>query len=93
MRVAADEYDRTDEREAQYAACLLEVGPPEAIGWATLDGEHPAAPLYWRVKCECWFNDHCLQGLVGKAAAKAEFLHWYDDYKRWILEVRDASDN
>ena len=85
MRVPADGYDHTDERVAEYAACLLEVGGPEMIKWDGVCSDLPVVNVGYLRKCRQWFIAQ-----YGHRDALKDFPHWFIGYKRWILETGSA---
>ena len=87
-----------ENREAEFAACLLVTGPPE---FPPPPRNHRSSTLQpytlgYRYACERWWTDYVIGDRVAlyarNAFDKQAFLNWYEEYKQWIRENTNGYD-
>lgn len=65
------------DREVQFLACLLVVGPPDVLE-VGLDGPYSSSDYV--NTCVDWYDQNVNEGHYSYAAG------WWRDYKQWLLE-------
>ncbi len=91
--------DKPMSKIASFGACLLMVGPPDALGSTSQKdppehtvrsiqrwrgNDEPVSSMAYMVKCSDWYNEN-FQALAVTYRANAEFTKWWSEYKRWLL--------